>query len=79
MALAAALRAEDPAEALRLLRDKAGLGPKPVSDPVEPTGSKDPPATNGLAPGEVPRSDNSRWLTVVLAAAAFLVYRMFVR
>lgn len=79
MAVAAALRTEDPAKALRLLREKTGLGLKLAKDAAEPVGSKAPAGTSGLAPGEVPRSNHSRWLTAVLVAAAFLAYRIFGR
>ena len=79
VAVAAALRTEDPAKALRLLREKTGLGLKPAKDAAEPVGSKAPAGTSGLAPGEVPRSNNSRWLAAVLVAAAFLAYRIFGR
>jgi hypothetical protein len=79
MALAAALRAEDPTEALRLLREKTGLGLKLAKDPVAPPASKPSAVTNGLAPGEVPRSNSSRWLAAVIVAAAFLAYRIFGR
>jgi hypothetical protein len=79
MAVAAALRADDPAEALRLLREKTGLGLKLAKDPVAPPGTSTSAATTGLAPGEVPRSNSSRWLAAVLVAAAFLAYRIFGR
>ena len=79
MAVAAALRTEDPAKALRLLREKTGHGLKLAKDAAEPVGSKAPAGTSGLAPGEVPRSNNSRWLAAVLVAAAFLAYRIFGR
>src|SRR5450755_448285 len=48
MSVAAALRTDDPAAALRLLREKTGLGLKLAKDAGEPTGSKAPAATNGL-------------------------------
>ena len=79
MAVAAALRTDDPAQALRLLREKTGLGLKLAKDAAEPLGSKALTGSSGLAPGEVPRSNNSRWLTAVLVAAAFLAYRIFGR
>jgi len=80
MTLAAALRTDDPEQALRLLREKIGLGAEAAKDAVKPVGNEAARAgSSGLAPGEVPRSSNSLWRAVLLAAAAFLVYRLFGR
>jgi hypothetical protein len=77
-ALAAALRSEDPADALRSMRDSmiAAAPAKAVDKPKSSTAATVP---SGLAPGEVPRSNNRLWLTVLAVALVLLLYLAFRR
>lgn len=62
--LVEALSRGDKAEAIRLMRQMAGV----LSNPARSTAS-------GLSPGEVPRRGRYIWLAVLAAALAFIAYR----
>jgi ribosomal protein L7/L12 len=79
-AVAAALRKGDKLEAIRLMREKGGLGLKEAKDAVEAHASEqDGAADYHRAPGEVPRRGGAGWLILVLAivALALLARRLF--
>jgi len=81
-ALAAALRSEDPADALRSMRDSmiaAAAPAKAVDKPATPKPPAAPTVPSGLAPGEVPRSNNRLWLTVLAVALVLLLHLAFRR
>ena len=81
-ALAAALRSEDPADALRSMRDSmiaAAAPAKAVDKPATPKSPTAPNVPSGLAPGEVPRSNNRLWLTVLAVALVLLLHLAFRR
>ena len=81
-ALAAALRSEDPADALRSVRDSmiaAAAPAKAVDKPATPKPPAAPTVPSGLAPGEVPRSNNRLWLTVLAVALVLLLHLAFRR
>jgi hypothetical protein len=81
-ALAAALRSDDPADALRSMRDSmiATAAPAKVVDtPATPKPPTAPNVPSGLAPGEVPRSNNRLWLTVLAVALVLLLHLAFRR
>jgi len=69
-------------EAIRLLREAAGLGLKEAKDQVDAFAAKKSPASSaagqGLAPGEVPRAGGGRMALLIvigLAVLSYLVYR----
>jgi hypothetical protein len=81
-AIAAALRSDDPADALRSMRDSmiAAASPaKAVDKPATPKPPPEPRGPSGLAPGEVPRSNNRLWLTVLAVALLLLLHLAFRR
>ena len=83
-----ALRKGNKIEAIRLLREKSGLGLKEAKDvidraPMQPSAIKQsvpnmsapPTALPGLSPGEVPQTKGSRWwIAAVIVAGAMLYY-----
>ena len=80
--LAAALRSEDPADALRSMRDsmiEAAAPTRAVDKPAQPKPPTTPSLPSGLAPGEVPRSNNRLWLTVLAVALVLLLHLAFRR
>ena len=79
-AVAAALRKGDKLEAIRLMREKGGLGLKEAKDAVEAYGREQGAAADyHRAPGEVPRRGGAGWLVFVLVvvALALLARRLF--
>jgi ribosomal protein L7/L12 len=76
-AVSAALRKGNKVEAIRLMREKGGLGLEQATQAVESMGIE--PAQSHLAPGEVSRSGGGFWLVVLLIAAAALGYYVFGR
>ena len=78
-AVAAALRKGDKLEAIRLMREKGGLGLKEAKDAVEAYGHEQGAADSHRAPGEVPRRGGAGWLVFVLVvvALALLARRLF--
>ena len=78
-AVAAALRKGDKLEAIRLMREKGGLGLKEAKDAVEAYGREQGAADYHRAPGEVPRRGGAGWLIFVLVvvALALLARRLF--
>ncbi len=77
--LADALRTDDPEAALRALRETMGRGVEAAKAAVGPAAGKDSDATNGLAPGEVPKSGNRLWLVAVFIAVVLLLRLVFGR
>ena len=77
--MAAALRKGDKLEAIRLMREKGGLGLKEAKDAVEAYGREQGADDYHRAPGEVPRRGGAGWLILVLAvvALALLARRLF--
>jgi len=73
-AVAAALKAGNKLEAIRLMREQGGLGLKEAKDAVETFDRQDSAAgpADG-APGEVPRSRAGFWLVAALVAAALVL------
>ena len=79
-AVAAALKKGDKLEAIRLMREKGGLGLKEAKDAVDAfEREQGAAADSGRAPGEVPRRGGIGWLVValVLVALALLARRLF--
>ncbi|MEP7302618.1 MAG: ribosomal protein L7/L12 [Caldimonas sp.] len=76
-AVAAALQRGDRIEAIRLLREAAGLGLKEAKEAVESFQDAARGAASERAPGEVPRSRAGLWLAIALGAAALLGYSFF--
>jgi ribosomal protein L7/L12 len=79
-AVAAALRKGDKLEAIRLMREKGGLGLKEAKDAVEAYGPEQGAAADyHRAPGEIPRRGGAGWLVFVLVvvALALLARRLF--
>ncbi len=77
--LAAALRADDPAAALRSVRDQIAARPAPAKAVDKPPTTKAPDVLIGLAPGEMPRSSNRLWLIGLIGALALLLHLAFGR
>lgn len=65
-------------EAIRLVREHGGLGLKEANDLVESAAANVVPKTAGLAPRGPRRSSLLLWLAVLLAVAAYVVYRVLV-
>jgi ribosomal protein L7/L12 len=94
-AVADALRKGNKIDAIRILREKTGLGLKEAKDAVDrfPTHTIDKTATHeapkstqqlsrpGLAPGEVPRSEGGtgRWWLVALIIIGAIAYYVYER
>lgn len=71
-----ALRRGNKIEAIKLLRQKTGLGLKEAKDAVEASGEAPAARTTALAPGEVPRSGGRLWLLIAVVAAGIVIYYM---
>lgn len=83
-----ALRKGNKIEAIRILREKSGLGLEEAKDvidraPMQPSAIKQsvpnmsapPTALPGLSPGEVPQTKGGRWwIAAVIVAGAVLYY-----
>ena len=78
-AVANALRTDDSEAALRALREKMRQGVEAAKAAVGSSASKATAATNGLAPGEVPKSSNRLWLVAVFIAVVLLLRLVFGR
>jgi len=78
-AVVAALQQGNKIEAIRLLREKTGLGLKDAKDAVESFRGPSTTAAGLRAPGEVPRSTRGAWLLAALAAIAAVGYFLFSR
>ena len=78
-AVMAALRKGDRLEAIRLMREKGGLGLKEAKEAVEAFARQQSAADRDRAPGEVPRRSGAGWviLILVLVAVALLARRLF--
>ena len=76
-AVSSALRQGNKIEAIRLLRERAGLGLKEAKDAIESFDAENSEAQGNRSPGEVPRSGGAFWLVSFLAAAALLGYYYF--
>ena len=76
--MAAALRKGERLEAIRLMRETAGLGLKEAKDAVDAFTREQSAADRDRAPGEVPRRSGSGWLVLilVLVAVALLARRL---
>ena len=77
--LAAALRADDPAAALRSIRGQIASGSTSAEAVDKPATAGAPDLPNGLAPGEMPRSSNRLWLIALVGALALLLHLAFGR
>jgi ribosomal protein L7/L12 len=77
--VSSALRQGNKIEAIRLLREKAGLGLKEAKDAVESFESESKGEEGQRSPGEVPKSGGGFWLLAVLAAVVLLGYYLFAR
>ncbi len=75
--VAEALRRGNKIEAIKLLREQAGLGLKEAKDAVEASGYTTDMTMRKLSPGEVPRSGGRYWLLMACAAAGAAVYYFF--
>ncbi len=64
-------------EAIRLYREKKGVGLKEAKDAIEAMSPNRSPVTPGLSPGEVKGSGGLTWLTVAVVAAAIASYLFF--
>ena len=93
-AVADALKKGNKIEAIRILREKTGLGLKEAkdavdrlpADPIEHTKTYDPPkqvqtlSRPGLAPGEVPHtSGGGRWLIIAAIVIGALIFYVYQR
>lgn len=77
--VADALRTDDPEAVLRALGETMGRGVEAAKVAVVPARGKDSDATNGLAPGEVPKSSHRLWLVAVFIAVVLLLRLVFGR
>lgn len=78
--VAAAMQAGNKIEAIRLLREKTGMGLKEAKDAIEALQDGSKPAQSALlAPGEIARSGMGTWLIAGLVALLVLGYLMFGR
>jgi ribosomal protein L7/L12 len=75
--VAAALRSGNKIEAIRLMREKAGLGLEQAKTAVDAFEQENRDNDSGRAPGEVPRSGGGFWWIVLLVGAAALAYYYF--
>jgi ribosomal protein L7/L12 len=64
-------------EAIRLLREQTGQGPRDAREAVEVYAASTATGDAALSPGAVAKSDNRWWLVVVLALVAALLYFLF--
>lgn len=76
-AVADALRADDPEAALRAMREKMGRAAEPAKVAIVPAPLSAPLVSNGLAPGEVPKSNNRLWLAAVFVAVVLILHLAF--
>jgi len=74
--VAAAMKQGNKIEAIRMLREKTGLGLKEAKEAVE---SIQTDTSSLRAPGEVARSGIGMWLVAALVAVAVLAYVVFRR
>ena len=72
-----AMRRGQKIEAIKLLREQAGLGLKEAKDAVEAYQGEAGAAADQSSPGEVPRSGNLAWVAVlvVIALVAYFILR----
>ena len=77
-AVSAALRKGDKLEAIRVMREKGGLGLKEAKEAVEAFAREQGAADRDRAPGEVPRRSSAGWIVLILllVAAAMLARRL---
>ena len=66
-------------EAIRLLREKTGLGLKDAKEAVESIQAKGEGMPAFRSPGEVAKSSNTLWLAAALVALVVLGYLVFGR
>lgn len=78
-ALAAALRADDPSDVFRSIRDKMVAGATPAKAAAKSVTPEAPDVPSGLAPGEMPRASNRLWLIALFVALALLLHLAFGR
>lgn len=78
-ALSSALRQGNRIEAIRLLREKAGLGLKEAEAAVESLEKESIAEKRDRSSGEVRGPSSNVWFVAVLAAIAYLCYHFFWR
>lgn len=64
-------------EAIRLYREKKGVGLKEAKDAIEAMQAGRPAVAPGLSPGEVGRSGGLGWVAVAIAVVAIAAYLFF--
>jgi len=74
-----ALRSGNKLEAIRLMREKGGLGLREAKDAVDAFERENSAGAGQASPGEVPRSKGGLWLLLIVIAAALAGYYYFVR
>jgi ribosomal protein L7/L12 len=73
----AALEQGNKIEAIRLLRERTGLGLKEAKQAVESVQAESQGSPSLRSPGEVAKSSNTFWLVAALVALAVLAYLVF--
>ena len=79
MVIAAALRGGDKNEAIRVVREKTGLGMKEANEAVVSIQNKPHDPVTDLSPGEVPRSSSRAWIVILVVLLAVVAYYIFRR
>lgn len=75
--IAAALAQGHTLEAIRLYRQRTGVGLKQAKDAIEALQAGRPAVAPGLSPGEVGRSGGLGWVALAIAVAAIAAYLFF--
>jgi ribosomal protein L7/L12 len=74
--VASKLQRGDKIEAIKLLRERTGLGLKEAKDWIEASPQRHLNALRTLSPGEVPRSGNTMWWLIALVIAGAAAYSL---